>query len=106
MSGAPGGIVLAPEAQDAIRNADVILSLDWLDVAGTFKNCGGKIAGKVVQVSVDHRLHNGWSMDYQGLPPVDVLHRLRAGRRGAGAARSARPQAARARCRAAPKPFP
>ena len=28
---------------------------------------------KVVQVSVDHHLHNGWSMDYQGLPPVDVL---------------------------------
>ena len=72
-AGAPGGTVLAPEAQDAIRNADVILSLDWLDVAGTFKNCGGKIAGKVVQVSVDHRLHNGWSMDYQGLPPVDVF---------------------------------
>jgi thiamine pyrophosphate-dependent acetolactate synthase large subunit-like protein len=72
-AGAPGGTVLAPDAQDAIRNADVILSFDWLDVAGTFKNCGGKIAGKVVQVSVDHRLHNGWSMDYQGLPPVDVF---------------------------------
>jgi thiamine pyrophosphate-dependent acetolactate synthase large subunit-like protein len=26
-----------------------------------------------VQVSVDHRLHNGWSMDYQALPPVDVM---------------------------------
>ncbi len=73
-AGAPGGTVLAAEAQDAIRNADVILSLDWLDVAGTFKNCGGKVtAAKVVQVSVDHRLHNGWSMDYQGLPPVDVF---------------------------------
>jgi thiamine pyrophosphate-dependent acetolactate synthase large subunit-like protein len=24
-------------------------------------------------VSVDHRLHNGWSMDYQGLPPIDVF---------------------------------
>ena len=31
------------------------------------------VTAKVVQVSVDHRLHNGWSMDYQGLPPVDVL---------------------------------
>jgi len=72
-AGAPGGTVLAPEAQDAIRNADVIVSLDWLDVAGTFKNCGGKIAAKVIQVSVDHRLHNGWSMDYQGLPPIDVF---------------------------------
>ena len=71
-AGAPGGTVLAPEAQDAIRNADVILSLDWLDLAGVFKNVG-KVTAKVVQVSVDHRLHNGWSMDYQGLPPVDVF---------------------------------
>ena len=71
-AGAPGGTVLAPEAQDAIRNADVIISLDWLDVAGCFKNVG-KVSAKVVQVSVDHRLHNGWSMDYQGLPPVDVF---------------------------------
>jgi thiamine pyrophosphate-dependent acetolactate synthase large subunit-like protein len=71
-AGAPGGTVLAPEAQEAIRNADVIISLDWLDVAGCFKNVG-KVTAKVVQVSVDHRLHNGWSMDYQGLPPVDVF---------------------------------
>ncbi len=72
-AGAPGGTVLSPEAADAIRNADVILSLDWVDVAGTFKAVGGNIAAKIVQVSVDHRLHNGWSMDYQGLPPVDVF---------------------------------
>jgi thiamine pyrophosphate-dependent acetolactate synthase large subunit-like protein len=72
-AGAPGGTVLAPEAAEAIRGADVILSLDWVDVAGTFKNIGGKVAAKIVQVSIDHRLHNGWSMDYQGLPPVDVF---------------------------------
>jgi len=72
-AGAPGGTVLAPEAADAIRAADVILSLDWVDVAGTFKNAGGNVSAKVVQISVDHHLHNGWSMDYQGLPPVDVF---------------------------------
>jgi thiamine pyrophosphate-dependent acetolactate synthase large subunit-like protein len=72
-AGAPGGTVLAPEAVDAIRAADLILSLDWIDVAGTFKAVGGNVGAKVVQVSVDHRLHNGWSMDYQGLPPVDVF---------------------------------
>jgi thiamine pyrophosphate-dependent acetolactate synthase large subunit-like protein len=71
-AGAPGGSILAPEAADAIRAADVILSLDWVDIAGTFKSVGS-VTAKVVQVSVDHRLHNGWSMDYQGLPPVDVL---------------------------------
>jgi thiamine pyrophosphate-dependent acetolactate synthase large subunit-like protein len=72
-AGAPGGTVLAADAIAAIRDADVILSLDWLDVAGTFKNVGGQVAAKVVQISVDHHLHNGWSMDYQGLPPVDVF---------------------------------
>ena len=32
-----------------------------------------RLAAKIVQVSLDHRLHNGWSMDYQALPPVDVM---------------------------------
>jgi thiamine pyrophosphate-dependent acetolactate synthase large subunit-like protein len=72
-AGAPGMIAPVPEALEAIRAADVILSLDWLDVAGTFKHAGGPIGAKVVQVSLDHQLHNGWSMDYQGLPPVDVM---------------------------------
>ena len=72
-AGAPGGTVLASEAAEAIRAADVILSLDWVDIAGAIKNVGGDVAAKFVQVSVDHRLHNGWSMDYQGLPPVDVF---------------------------------
>ena len=72
-AGSPGGTTVDPQAAEAIRKADVILSLDYLDVAGTFKTCGGNVAGKVIQVSVDHRLHNGWSMDYQGLPPVDVF---------------------------------
>jgi len=71
-AGAPGTSVLAPEAADAIKSADVILSLDWVDVAGCFKSVGGNVTAKTVQVSVDHHLHNGWSMDYQGLPPVDV----------------------------------
>jgi len=72
-AGAPSGSVLAAEAAEAICAADVILSLDWVDVAGTFKHVGRNVAAKVVQVSIDHRLHNGWSMDYQALPPVDVL---------------------------------
>ncbi|MFN3659352.1 MAG: thiamine pyrophosphate-binding protein [Pseudolabrys sp.] len=71
-AGSPGNIAPVPEAAEAIREADVILSLDWVDVAGTFKNVGN-VTAKIIQVSVDHRLHNGWSMDYQGLPPVDVL---------------------------------
>jgi thiamine pyrophosphate-dependent acetolactate synthase large subunit-like protein len=72
-AGAPGTIAPTPQAVDAIRAADVILSLDWVDIAGTLKHIGGNASARIVQASVDHRLHNGWSMDYQSLPPVDVL---------------------------------
>ena len=59
---------------EPIVNADVILSLDWVDLAGTLKTAyGGKpMTAKVIQVSIDQYVHNGWSMDYQGLPPADV----------------------------------
>ena len=61
-------------AIELIVNADVILSLDWVDLAGTLKTAyGGKpVAARIIQVSVDQYVHNGWSMDYQGLPPADV----------------------------------
>ncbi|HVI13029.1 MAG TPA: thiamine pyrophosphate-dependent enzyme [Pseudolabrys sp.] len=73
--GSPGTIGMTSQAVDAIREADAILSLDWVDVAGTLKSVFGATvpSARVVQVSVDHYLHNGWSMDYQGLPPVDVF---------------------------------
>ena len=31
------------------------------------------MGSKIIQVSVDHYSHNGWSMDHQGLPPVDLF---------------------------------
>lgn len=70
---APGNIAPLKEGLDALRDADVILSLDWLDLGGTLKHTGGAPKGKVIQISIDHQLHNGWSMDYQGLPPVDIM---------------------------------
>ncbi len=57
----------------AVKDADVILSLDWVDLAGTFKAAGGPPSATVIQVSLDQNLHNGWSMDYEGLPPVDLF---------------------------------
>jgi thiamine pyrophosphate-dependent acetolactate synthase large subunit-like protein len=68
------GILLRPEAAKAIVHADVILSLDWVDLAGTLTTaCDGESPAKIIQVSLDHLLHGGWSMDYQGLPPVDLF---------------------------------
>jgi thiamine pyrophosphate-dependent acetolactate synthase large subunit-like protein len=61
------------ELTPVLREADVILSLDWVDLAGILKPLGGPPAAKVIQVSLDHQLHNGWSMDYQALPPVDLF---------------------------------
>ena len=67
-------IILSGTAAKAIAAADVILSLDWVDLAGTLHTaCGGEPAATVIQVSLDHLLHNGWSMDHQAHPPVDVF---------------------------------
>ena len=56
-----------------LKEADVVLSLDWIDPAGTLKAAWGDAIGcKVIRVSVDAHSHRGWSMDYQGLPPSDV----------------------------------
>lgn len=66
--------ILAPvtEAQTAIAEADVILSLDWVDLAGTFRSLPSPPKAQVIHVSLDHAVHNGWSMDHQGLAPVDL----------------------------------
>ncbi|MGZ8269453.1 MAG: thiamine pyrophosphate-binding protein, partial [Burkholderiales bacterium] len=68
------GSYLAPEAEPLVAGADVILSLDYLDLAGALQQaCGGKaFGGKVIHVSCDAHSHRGWSMDHQALPPVDV----------------------------------
>ena len=73
-AGAPG-IYAVPEAREAIARADVVLSLDWTDLAGTLVAAfgEGEPVATIIQVSQDHTLHNGWSMDHQGLPVVDVL---------------------------------
>jgi thiamine pyrophosphate-dependent acetolactate synthase large subunit-like protein len=68
------GVFPTQPALQAIADADVILSLDWVDLGGTLRTaCNGAPNGKVIQVSLDHVLHNGWSMDHQPLPPVDLF---------------------------------
>jgi thiamine pyrophosphate-dependent acetolactate synthase large subunit-like protein len=70
-AGAPRDVT--PDSVAAMRDADVILSLDWVDLAGALRSAGPAPAAKIIQVSLDHRIHNGWSMDYQALPPVDLF---------------------------------
>lgn len=73
-AGAPG-IYATPEASDILGAADVVLSLDWVDLAGTLDAAfaGEAPDAKIIQISQDHTVHNGWNMDHQALPPVDVL---------------------------------
>lgn len=72
-AGSPG-IYVVPEARAVLASADVILSLDWVDLAGTLKLAldGRRPEAKIISITLDHVLHNGWSMDHQALPPVDV----------------------------------
>jgi thiamine pyrophosphate-dependent acetolactate synthase large subunit-like protein len=71
---APPATFLEDAGKKTLREADVVLSLDWIDTAGTLKQAWGDnpVASKVILVSPDAHVHRGWSMDYQGLPPADV----------------------------------
>jgi thiamine pyrophosphate-dependent acetolactate synthase large subunit-like protein len=61
-----------------IEKADLIISLDWLDLAGVFRLSLGAAQTQVpadktiIHCSVDSIRTNGWSMDHQALPAVDV----------------------------------
>jgi thiamine pyrophosphate-dependent acetolactate synthase large subunit-like protein len=70
-AGAPRDVT--PDSVPELRNADVILSLDWVDLAGALRSLGASPDAKIIQISLDYRIHNGWSMDYQALPPVDLF---------------------------------
>jgi len=72
---APPANRLVPEARKVLAAADVIISLDWLDLAGALKQAFGDkpVTAKIIHLSCDNHLHRGWSMDYQALPPVDVF---------------------------------
>lgn len=70
----PAGMFLSAASAQVLRQADVVISLDWLDLGGTLKQVWGNeaVPARIVQVSMDHQLHNGWSMDHQSLPPTDL----------------------------------
>ena len=74
LHGPPAGNNPSEAACALLREADAILSLNSVDLAGAFKAaCGAEPpSAKVISASLDHLVHNGWSMDYQGLPPVDT----------------------------------
>ena len=71
----PPGTFLAPESARLIGAADLILSLDWVDLAGTLSAAAGHghpAAATIVSCTTDSALHNGWSKDSFGREPVDL----------------------------------
>ena len=69
--GAPGMLLPDADGLAALGEADVVLSLDWVDLGGTLK--AAKADAFVISASLDQTIHNGWSMDHQALAPVDML---------------------------------
>ncbi|MEX0803722.1 MAG: thiamine pyrophosphate-binding protein [Candidatus Binatia bacterium] len=61
-----------------IEKADLVISLDWLDLAGVFRLSLGNAQTQVpadktiIHVSLDSVRTNGWSMDHQALAAVDI----------------------------------
>jgi acetolactate synthase I/II/III large subunit len=71
----PPGIFLPAAAAELIGAADVILSLDWTDLAGTIAAAaahGHPASARIVSCTLDAALRNGWSMDSFGREPVDL----------------------------------
>ncbi len=71
---APPSTFPSEAACTLIRDADVIVAFDWVDLAGTLKSAYGEkdASATIINVTLDQYLHNGWSMDHQGLPPADL----------------------------------
>ncbi|WP_431283571.1 thiamine pyrophosphate-binding protein [Humitalea sp. 24SJ18S-53] len=71
---APPAQLFSATTNARLRDADVVLSLDWIDLGGTLRAAwnGADVTARVIQVSPDQYVHNGWSMDHQALPPSDV----------------------------------
>jgi thiamine pyrophosphate-dependent acetolactate synthase large subunit-like protein len=65
-------------ATTLIEKADLILSLDWLDLAGVLRLALGQaqtqkpVSKTVISCSVDNYRTNGWTMDHQALAAVDI----------------------------------
>ena len=75
----PPGNFMSPQSCAALREADAVLLLDWVDPGGAFRQAGlgasngPLISARVIHASLDSHSHRGWSMDSGSLPPADVF---------------------------------
>jgi thiamine pyrophosphate-dependent acetolactate synthase large subunit-like protein len=66
--------LLAPSeaAKQALRDADAILSLDYLDLAGVLTLAGASGAPAIISASLDRYAHNAWNRDHQAVCDIDL----------------------------------
>jgi thiamine pyrophosphate-dependent acetolactate synthase large subunit-like protein len=59
---------------DILRQADVVLALDWIDMAGLFKEAwkGVRAPVTIIRASADRLIHKGWSRDHMAVAPADI----------------------------------
>jgi thiamine pyrophosphate-dependent acetolactate synthase large subunit-like protein len=71
---APAPMRPTPATLEMLREADVILSLDWVDLGGLLKQVfrDAPVTAKIINASCDQYSHRAWSMEHQVLPPVDI----------------------------------
>ncbi|MEX0405278.1 thiamine pyrophosphate-binding protein [Aquibium sp. LZ166] len=68
-----GNLIMPPAAREVLSRADVILSLDWLDVGGTLAQVGGGATeARLIHASMETTLANGWAQDVMALAAVDL----------------------------------
>jgi thiamine pyrophosphate-dependent acetolactate synthase large subunit-like protein len=60
--------------RQALQEADLILSIGWIDPGGLLRQAfGGETpAATIVHAGQDLHLHNGWGKEHAGLAPMDV----------------------------------
>jgi thiamine pyrophosphate-dependent acetolactate synthase large subunit-like protein len=68
------GTFLPAGAAELLRQADVVLALDWVDLGGTLTQAHGERdpSAEIISVTNDAALHNGWSKDHFALAPADL----------------------------------
>jgi thiamine pyrophosphate-dependent acetolactate synthase large subunit-like protein len=71
--GSVAGLHLADDVAEVLRDADVVLALDWIDIGSTLREVfRGTSLPTVVVAGMDSVLHNGWSKDSGAEAPADV----------------------------------
>lgn len=70
----PPAFRLDNAAIQLLSGADLIISLDWLDLGGTLYTVwpDGKPSAKIIHASLDDYAMNGWAMNHQRMAPVDL----------------------------------